>query len=309
MIDAVITWVDGDDPIHKRKREAYLDDTAPVSSIQSTRFASSGEIRFAVQSLLQFCPFLRRIYVVTDDQHPSELDTILAAHSNVRIVDHREAFGEHADLLPVFSSRSIETVVHRIPGLAEHFLYLNDDIFVGRKMKAEDFFDQGIPIIRGNFQRFPSKLTKWLKSKIRNTRPGYNAAQRDAASLVGYRKTYLLAEHQPHPMRRSTLERYYENREAELRAQISHRFRSADQVSPIGMSNHLEILAGARVERPLDVGYVRPNRPTGDALVEVMAKLQGNAFASFCVQSLDQMSQDDRQIVLAGLNAHYAHAV
>ena len=49
--------------------------------------------------------FLRRIYVITDAQHPAELDAILAAHSNVRIIDHRDAFGEHADLLPVFSSR------------------------------------------------------------------------------------------------------------------------------------------------------------------------------------------------------------
>ena len=305
MIDAVITWVDGDDPAHRRKRATYLADTTPESSAQSTRFASSGEIRFAVQSLLKFCPFIRRIYVITDEQHPTVLDTLLTVHSNVRIIDHRDAFKEHADLLPVFSSRSIETVIYRIPDLAEHFLYLNDDIFVGRKMNAEDYFDQGIPIIRGNYRRFPNSLTQWLKSKWRDTRPGYSAAQRDAAHLVGHRKAYLVAEHQPHPMRRSTFKRYYENREAELREQIRHRFRTAEQVSPIGMSNHLEILAGARVEAPLDVGYVRPNKPKGDALIEVITNLKRNAFASFCVQSLDQMSEGDRQIVLAGLNAHY----
>ena len=305
MIDAVITWVDGDDPAHRKKRAAYLDSTAPESSVQSTRFASSGEIRFAVLSLLRFCPFLRCIYVITDAQHPTVLDPILAAHTNVRVIDHRDAFGQHSDLLPVFSSRSIETVIHRIPGLAEHFLYLNDDIFVGREMAAEDYFDQGVPIIRGTLRRAPNRLARWLKAKLGNSRPGYNAAQRDAARLVGHRKTYLVAEHQPHPMRRSTLKRYYANREAELRAQIGHRFRSAEQVSPIGMSNHLEILGGARVEGPLDVGYIRPHKPTGQALINTMAELQNNAFASFCVQSLDQMPEDDRQVVLTGLEAHY----
>lgn len=306
MIDAVITWVDGADPAHRAKRLHYLDSSVHTDAQSHTRFASLGEIRFTVLSLLHFCPFLRRIHVVTDAQHPAILDPLLEQNEKVCIVDHREAFGDHADLLPVFSSRSIETMIHRIPGLAECFIYLNDDIFVGRPMQPNDYFDGEIPILRGTLRRFPNPALQWLKSKFRRDRPGYGAAQRAAARLVGRGDTYLLSEHQPHPMRRSTLATYYAGDAERLRAQAGHRFRKAAQVSPIGLTHHLEIAAGARTEPPHDVGYVRPGRPTGTALIHTMERLNANAFSSFCVQSLDQMPQADREIILAGLERHYA---
>ena len=60
-IDIVITWVDGDDPIHKKKREKYLagsnlqqyDDIAGT-----TRYRSVGEIDYCVASILRFAPFV-----------------------------------------------------------------------------------------------------------------------------------------------------------------------------------------------------------------------------------------------------------
>ncbi|SDP63860.1 Stealth protein CR1, conserved region 1 [Sulfitobacter litoralis] len=305
MIDAVVTWVNGADPQHQNKRAKYLDQTVSPSSYEPTRFDSLGEIRFAVLSLLQFCPFLRNIHIVTDAQHPVILDPILAAYSNVKVVDHVDIFGEHADLLPVFSSRSIETMIHRIPGLAEQFLYLNDDIFVGRPMTPQDYFYDGTPIIRGSFRSFPNPALQWLKSKVRKDRPGYNAAQRDAARLAGLKDKYLISEHQPHPMRRSTLQTHYKDKVLELREQISYRFRSSRQVSPIGLSNHLEMARGARVEGPFDVGYIRPGRPTGTELQNVLSHLNENHFASFCVQSLDQMPAKDAEAIINALNRRY----
>jgi len=305
MIDAVITWVNGADPHHQEKRAKHLDQTVPPSSNEATRFDSLGEVRFAVLSLLRYCPFLRDIHIVTDAQHPDVLDPILTAHSNIKIVDHVEIFGEHADLLPVFSSRSIETMVHRIPSLSEKFLYLNDDVFIGRPMAAEDYFDDETPIIRGNFKTFPNPAFQWLKSKVRKDHPGYNAAQRDAARLSGIKGKYLIAEHQPHPMRRSTLETYYRDKVPELRHQVSYRFRSSHQVSPVGLSNHLEMSRGARVTTPLDVGYIRPGRPTGEELENVLSQLESNYFASFCVQSLDQMSDDDFKKIVSALERKY----
>jgi hypothetical protein len=35
--------------------------------------------------------------------------------------------------LPTFSSPAIEANLHRIAGLSEHFLYFNDDVFLGKK--------------------------------------------------------------------------------------------------------------------------------------------------------------------------------
>ena len=176
MIDAVITWVDGADPAHRARRDRFADGSVHADAKSQTRFFSSGEVRFAVLSLLHFCPFVRHIHVVTDEQYPDILRSVLEDQEKVRIVDHRDVFGEHADLLPVFSSRSIETMIHRIPGLAEHFLYLNDDIFVGRPMRPEDYFDGDVPILRAALRRFPNPMLQWLKSRLRCRAAGRGAA-------------------------------------------------------------------------------------------------------------------------------------
>lgn len=310
MIDAVITWVDGSDPAHAAKLAAHKGKIAAHSeATEPTRFASSGELRFAVLSVLRFCPFVRRVYVVTDAQYPAPLKPLMEdvrLSDWLRIVDHRDVFGEHADLLPVFSSRSIEIMLHRIPGLAERFLYLNDDIFIGRPMREQDYFDGDRPILRGTMRRFPNPLLRRLRKVVRPPHPGYGSAQRAAAQLTRRRRDYLLLEHQPQPMRRSTLAAYYTDDPASLRVQAGHRFRSADQVSSVSLAAHLEIARGASVVPPLDIGYARPGRPTGMALGRMMNLLNQGAFASFCVQSLDLMSDEDRATVFDGLVRYYA---
>ena len=304
-VDAVVTWVDGADPVHAAGRARYRDPKAHTSSANAARFTDSGEIRYAVASLLKFCPFLRRIHVVTDRQRPTVLDRLPDPAGKVQIVDHTEIFGEHKDLLPVFSSRSIETMIHRIPDLANRFLYLNDDIFVGRPMHIADYFDGDLPVLQGQMKPLPGRVARFVKRVLGRGRPGYGAAQRAAAQLAGRTDTYLLAEHQPHPMRRATLAAFYANDTEALRAQAGHRFRSSDQVSPIGLAHHLELAEGARVIRAHDVGYIRPGRPTGPALIATLEALEAGAFASFCVQSLEAMQDTDRATIRATLDRYY----
>ena len=306
MIDAVITWVDGADPAHAARVARYRDDRVHRDAALPTRFADRGELRFAVLSLLRFAPFVRTIHIVTDGQHPHPIEGMRADHADrIRVVGHRETFGDHADLLPVFSSRSIESMIHRIPGLAPRFLYLNDDIFVGRPMREADYFDGERPILRGRVRRFPHPAIAWLRQRRRGQAPGYGAAQRAAARSLGRRRDYLLVEHQPQPMRAATLADHYAGDDEALRRQAGHRFRSAAQLSPVGLTHHLELAAGAPVLPPLDVGYIRPGRPTGPALASVMEALNAGAYASFCVQSLDAMSEADRAVVRAGLERRY----
>lgn len=310
MIDAVITWVDGSDPTHRAKRLRHQAAAGiHPEAAAATRFASDGEIRFCVLSILRFCPFVRRIHVVTDNQHPAVLDPLLAdpaPRDRIRVVDHRAIYGEHADLLPVFSSLSIESMIHRVPDLAPRFIYLNDDIFIGRPLEESHFFEGERAVLRGRMRRFPNPVWARLKRWIGRDRPGYVAAQRAAARLAGATSHYLVVGHQPHPLHRDMLARFHAGDPEALRRQAGHRFRSAAQFSPIGLSNHLEIAAGARVLPAVDVGYIRPGRPTGAALETIMEQLNAGAFSSFCVQSLDAMPERDRAVVLAGLERRYA---
>lgn len=42
--------------------------------------------------------------------------------------------------LPTFSSPAIETHIHRIPGLSQKFVYLNDDVMFGKDVWPDDFY-------------------------------------------------------------------------------------------------------------------------------------------------------------------------
>ena len=42
--------------------------------------------------------------------------------------------------LPTFSSPAIETHIHRIPGLSQKFIYLNDDVMFGKEVWPDDFY-------------------------------------------------------------------------------------------------------------------------------------------------------------------------
>ena len=45
-----------------------------------------------------------------------------------------------AEYLPTFNSNTIELNIHRIEGLADRFVLFNDDTFLTRGCRPEDFF-------------------------------------------------------------------------------------------------------------------------------------------------------------------------
>lgn len=60
----------------------------------------------------------------------------------ITIVTHEQIYSNKSHL-PTFSSPSIETHLHRIKGLSDKFLYLNDDVMFGREVWPDDFFTRG----------------------------------------------------------------------------------------------------------------------------------------------------------------------
>lgn len=145
-IDLVYLWVDGNDPVWLAKKNAYLpgDRQVDPEAAGECRYAENDELRYSLRSAEQFAPWIRRVYIVTDDQTPAWLDT---SNPRVRVVAHREIMP--ADILPVFNSTVIELFLDRIPGLAEHFLFANDDMFFSRRVDPGFFFgEDGRPVVR-----------------------------------------------------------------------------------------------------------------------------------------------------------------
>ena len=239
-IDAVILWVDGNDDNHKAKMLPYLEDKAKVNSEKfRTRYDQVNEIKFTIDSILKYAPYIRNIYIITDNQTPNFLKNSKTdnTYNKVSIVDHHVIFRGYEEYLPTFNCRPIETCLYRIPELAEHFIYFNDDFFLINETKPSDFFKDGLPILRGKWLKFDKDI---FYKKFKKPRVGHKSIQQNAAKLAGFDKYYNF-KHTPHPLRKSTFETYFKANENVLIENIKHRFRKTSQFTPQGLANHLEI--------------------------------------------------------------------
>ncbi len=180
-IDLVYLWVDGNDPIWQAKRNRTIGLAEEKSAVNCDgRYANHDELLYSLRSAAQFAPWLRRIFIVTDNQVPEWLDT---DNPRIRIVDHTEIMPPQA--LPCFNSSVIEHFIWRIPGLSERFLYANDDMYFGRPVSPSDFFaPDGLPYIRQNRRPLRRPLL-WLKSKLSGKEMShYNRIVQNGAELV-----------------------------------------------------------------------------------------------------------------------------
>ena len=85
-------------------------------------------------------PGFEKFFLVTDCQTHKWLTAEVASGLCVEVVDHTIIFASFEDCLPTFNSKSIEAMLWRIPGLAEYFLYFNDDCFLVKYSSPKDFF-------------------------------------------------------------------------------------------------------------------------------------------------------------------------
>ncbi|XP_071391570.1 N-acetylglucosamine-1-phosphotransferase subunits alpha/beta isoform X1 [Centroberyx affinis] len=104
--------------------------------VSASRFEDNEELRYSLRSVERHAPWVRHIFIVTNGQIPSWLNL---DNSRVTVVSHQDIFQNHSHL-PTFSSPAIETHIHRIPGLSQKFIYLNDDVMFGKDVWPDDFF-------------------------------------------------------------------------------------------------------------------------------------------------------------------------
>lgn len=147
-IDLVVMWVDGSDPAWIAEKEKY-DKTETDDSNAVFRFRDNGLMKYWFRAVEKYLPWARKIHFVTWGHLPPFLDP---SNPKLNIVLHQDYMPENS--LPCFNSSALEMNLFRIKGLAEHFIYFNDDDFVLRPMNAEDFFtNKGIPC--GQFTEIP----------------------------------------------------------------------------------------------------------------------------------------------------------
>ena len=229
-IDIVYLWVDGNDPQWLAKHNACIGKTEDKSAVNCKgRYSDNDELKYSLRSVEMYAPWIRKIFIVTDNQVPKWLDT---SNPKIRIVDHKEILPEVS--LPCFNSRLIEHFLYKIPGLSEHFLYANDDMFINRPVTPATFFAaDGLPIIRFNRRPF-RKFTLWFKEKVQGKAlSNYVQAIRNSAELVEKRYGIYYGgktHHNIDAYLKSDYRHVGDVFRNEIGAMLTHHVRNADDV-------------------------------------------------------------------------------
>ena len=190
-MDAVITYVNGQDPLWQQDFLRAAGHTAPAK-----RYRDWGTLPYLLRGLERHLPFLENVFLVVsrESQVPAWVN-----RETVRVVLHADILP--AERLPTFNSTTIELCLHRIAGLSERFLYFNDDFFPVMDIAPEDFFPEGRPAI--GFSRH--LLARGLyKQQTRNA----CAFARRALGLPA-RRWFLRPQHTVSPMLRSVCEELF----------------------------------------------------------------------------------------------------
>ena len=238
-IDLVFSWVDGSSDAFQRERakrmKAYVVGEGDDSD---ARFRQIDELKYALRSVYMFAPWIRRIFIATDSPAPEWL----AEHPRVTIMRSEDFFVD-TSVLPIHNSHAVESQLHHIPGLAEHFLYSNDDMFFGRPVGPELFFSPG------GVTKFVEASTRIGLGENDPTRSGFeNAARVNRALLRGRfgKVTTRHLEHTPAPMRKSVLLELEREFPEDFSRTAASRFRSATDISVTNSLYHYYALMTGR---------------------------------------------------------------
>ncbi|TCO55934.1 stealth family protein [Actinocrispum wychmicini] len=242
-IDIVLSWVDGNDPEFRARREAHMTGrVVGAGDDADARIRQIDELRYALRSVHAFAPWVRRIFIATDSVVP----VWLKPHPKITIIRAEDHFTD-TSALPTYNSHAVESQLQHIPGISEHFLYANDDMFLGRPVTSAMFFS-------------PGGVTKFIEADERiglggNTigRSGHDNAARVNRQVLWERFGHLITRHLAHtavPLRRSVLlelEREFPEHFARTRAS---KFRSSTDISVTNSLYHYyALLTGRAVQQ------------------------------------------------------------
>jgi hypothetical protein len=280
-IDAVFTWVDGSDPEWLQRKMAALapSEARHAVAANSSRFHNRDELRYAMRSVHSFAPWIRRIFLVTDGQLPSWLDP---AHPMVTVVTHAELC---ADLgaRSSFNSHAIEARLHRIPGLAEHFLYFNDDVFLGRPLLPTHFFHAN-----GIAKFFLSPAQFGLGEATGRDAPVKAAGKNNRRHIqrqFGVTITQKM-KHTPFALRRSIMYQIEQVLQSDVTETASHPFRHYRDLSiPSSLYQYWAYLTAQAVPGDIEYEYADLGHPSTPArLAELLARRHRDVF---CLNDTD----------------------
>ena len=287
-VDAVYLWVNDKDPKWQAKRAKFRPSGETKVATAAARFRQFDELLTSVKLSAKNAPFIRKVFVVVDEQEPN-LDSL--RHDlpfELIVVNHAEFIP--VGNLPTFNSRAITAHLHLIPGLSERFLYLNDDVFIARPSVVEDWFEGEKIRPRFTETRFPPVDALATDEVL------YRARWKcvDLARKQGWKVDDRMPEHAPYPLTKSIMAELWKTFPSELSATAASRFRTSEAVLPELLAFYLA--TGKQLSSPITSSsykYVPMNEATGIFPLLDLA-LHPSRFLTLCLNDVSEVAPDNR---------------
>lgn len=337
-IDFVITWVDGSDEEWLAEKRAFAESHSFIKkpssttnrtfaenqpsiknqpSLEKPRFDSSDLrfrndfdfLRYWFRGVEKFAPWVNRIFFVTAGHLP---DWLNPDHPKLKIIHHSDFIPK--EFLPTFNSHTIENNLHRIKELSENFVYFNDDFYLLRKTRSEDFFKEGqyqgktqllpraffaenilinnpsrdiFPYIQMNNMALVNQdydkrsFYKLHKSKAYNIKYGiFNLRN---FLLKPWREFSLLYD--PHcaiSYKKSTFETVWKKHEEILRETSSHHFRSDRDVSHL-IFYYTQLLEGKFIPRSANFSHHTMLNKDENQNLQIIRMVESQKYHILCI--------------------------
>lgn len=200
-------------------------------------------LRHSLRSLDMYAPWIRRVHIVVAGAAPS----FVLADDRLRIVEHGEIV-DRSDRLPLPSWHVVVSFLHNIDELAEHFLLLDDTMFVGRDVQPESFFTAA-----GQVRVFPAAGMSPLGAS-RSTDPPREADSTRVAEAIEARYGRRVT-HAPRPTPRALTRSLLRRVEDEFGQAIEDTRRQGAEPFPADVVvHHLAQITGDGVRSELSDG-------------------------------------------------------
>jgi hypothetical protein len=138
-VDAVFMWVNGSEPKFIKLLHNKTKANGGTTEDHAARFRDIGQLRFGMRSIWMNAPWIRRIILVVWDRATQTPNWLNTSHPSISVVEHPEIW-EDPSQLPTLSSSPTATYLHRIPGISEVFLYLEDDYIIAQRVTKDSFW-------------------------------------------------------------------------------------------------------------------------------------------------------------------------
>ena len=226
IIDIVFTWVDYKNKEWiKKKNQDSIKCNNIVKYNNNNRYNSNlNEIKYAIRSIEKyFKNKYRNIYFVTNT---SKLPGFLKHNTNLIPIHDETLLGTTC-----YNSCTIESCLHKIPGLSEYYLYFNDDMILNKKLHINDFItSDGKPIWYFESNKIINIVNKYpFISKIYNFKDGgCNLSRQKTYKLLKLDKIPRPISHSPKIFKKSLVEIFSNKFSKQISDQMNRKFRSSD---------------------------------------------------------------------------------